>query len=212
MNRPFEEWDARKYLEYRLFWPYSFGMRGQWMSHQIDTVHWFTGLKHPRSAVANGGIYKWKDGCRNWDTTTAVFDYGLQDDKEKGFQVVFTSKMQKGDENPAEIYYLNGGKLGLITNIVSPKGGLTKEQAAAMGIKKKLLPTLKLAELVKVDAAADTRVDDLVSNHMINWVKCIRSRKTTNAPVEAAYHHSIANKMHLLERAIKQHLTKLSNK
>ncbi|RYZ47050.1 MAG: Gfo/Idh/MocA family oxidoreductase, partial [Sphingobacteriales bacterium] len=75
MNRPFEKWDPRKYLEYRLFWPYSSGMPGQWMSHQIDTVHWFSGLAHPRSVVANGGIYMWKDGRRNWDTTTAVFDY-----------------------------------------------------------------------------------------------------------------------------------------
>jgi predicted dehydrogenase len=195
MNRPFEAWDPRKYLEYRLFWPYSSGMPGQWMSHQIDTVHWFTGLKHPRSVVANGGIYKWKDGRRNWDTTTAVFDYGPQDDKEKGFQVVFTSRMHNGDERPAEIYYSNGGKLDLITNTVSPEGGLTKRHAEAMGMKENLLPTLKLAELVKVDAAADAGADDLVSNHMRNWMECIRSRKETNAPVEAGYYHSIANIM-----------------
>src|SRR5690606_10863844 len=56
MNRPYEAWDPRKYLEYRLFWPYSSGMPGQWMSHQIHTVHWFTKLDHPRSVVANGGI------------------------------------------------------------------------------------------------------------------------------------------------------------
>ena len=28
MNRPFEPWDARKFLEYRLFWPYSSGIPG----------------------------------------------------------------------------------------------------------------------------------------------------------------------------------------
>ena len=33
MNRPYEEWDPRKYLEYRLFWPYSSGIPGQWMCH-----------------------------------------------------------------------------------------------------------------------------------------------------------------------------------
>ncbi len=44
MNRPNESFDPRKYLEYRLFWPYSSGLPGQWMSHQIDTVHWFSGL------------------------------------------------------------------------------------------------------------------------------------------------------------------------
>ena len=62
MNRPAEPFNARKHLEYRLFWPYSSGLPGQWMSHQIDTVHWFSNLKHPRSVVANGGVYVWKDG------------------------------------------------------------------------------------------------------------------------------------------------------
>ena len=57
MNRPAEPFDPRKYLEFRLFWPYSSGIPDQWLVHQIDTVHWFTGLPHPRSVVANGGIY-----------------------------------------------------------------------------------------------------------------------------------------------------------
>ncbi len=87
MNRPYEAFDPRKYLEFRLFWPYSSGLPGQWMSHQIDTVHWFSGLKHPRSVVANGGIYMWKDGRKNWDTITAAFDYGPMDDPSTGFQV-----------------------------------------------------------------------------------------------------------------------------
>src|SRR5207249_10057219 len=46
-----------------------------WLVHQIDTVHWFTGLPRPRSVVANGGCYCWRDGRKNWDTMTAVFDY-----------------------------------------------------------------------------------------------------------------------------------------
>jgi hypothetical protein len=33
--------------------------------------------------VANGGIYLWKDGRQNWDTMTAVFDYGPLDDLTK---------------------------------------------------------------------------------------------------------------------------------
>src|SRR2546430_6277933 len=58
---PYEPWDPRKYLEYRLFWPYSSGIPDQWMVHQIDTVHWFTDLPRPRSVVANGGVYLWKE-------------------------------------------------------------------------------------------------------------------------------------------------------
>lgn len=195
LNRPYEPFNPRIYLEYRLFWPYSSGMPGQWMSHQIDTVHWFTGLPHPRSVTANGGIYEWKDGRRNWDTTTAVFDYGPLDDAIYGFQVTFSSRMHNGDEHPAEIYYSNGGELNLITNTVSPRGGLTQKAASAMHMQANLLPEVKLPNTQAVVASANTGADALSSNHMRNWLECIRSRKEPNAPVEAGYHHSIANIM-----------------
>lgn len=195
LNRPYENFDPRKYLEYRLFWPYSSGQPGQWMSHQIDTVHWFSGLKHPRSVVANGGIYTWKDGRTNWDTTTAVFDYGPEDDLSSGFQVTFSSRMSNGDENPAEIYYSNGGELNLNTNKVSPKGGLTKRFADEMGMQPNLLPEINLSDAAKVVASANTGGDVLTSNHVRNWMECVRSRKQPHAPVEAGYSHSIANIM-----------------
>ena len=193
LNRPFEKFDARKHLEYRLFWPYSSGMPGQWMSHQIDTVHWFSGLQHPRSVVANGGVYVWKDGRQNWDTTTAVFDYGPSNDPTAGFQVTFASRMHNGDERPTEIYFSNGGELNLITNKVTPTGGLTENFAKAMNLKANLLPEVDIsAKGEKVVASAITGGDILTSNHVRNWMECVRSRKETHAPVEAGYAHAIA--------------------
>jgi len=196
MNRPYEAFDPRKYLEFRLFWPYSSGLPGQWMSHQIDTVHWFSGLSHPRSVVANGGIYMWKDGRRNWDTITAVFDYGPQNDPSSGFQVTFASRMHNGDENPSEIYYSNGGELNLMTNKVSPKGGLRAGPAAAMKMQPNLLPEVSLErDSEKVIASANTGGDKLTSAHMRNFMECVRSRKQPHAPVEAGYSHAIATIM-----------------
>ena len=195
INRPADTFDPRKYLEFRLFWPYSSGLPGQWMSHQIDTVHWFSGLQHPRSVVANGGIYMWKDGRKNWDTITAVFDYGPVNDPSTGFQVTFASRMHNGDEHPAEIYYSNGGTLDLNTNLVSSKGGLTKSMAAAMNMQPNLLPEMSLSEAEPVIASANTGGDKLTSNHIRNWMECIRSRQQPHAPVEAGYSHSIATIM-----------------
>jgi predicted dehydrogenase len=192
MNRPAEAWDPRKYLEFRLFWPYSSGIPGQWLCHQIDTVHWFTGLPHPRSVAANGGIYLWKDGRKNFDTLTCVFDYGPLNDPAKGFQVVYSSRFTNSAGGTKEIYYSNGGELNLDTNKVTPNGGMTEREARAMGLKANLIPEESLGDAVAVETAANTGGDPMTSAHVRNWMECVRSRKRPNAPVEAGYQHGIA--------------------
>ncbi len=195
MNRPEASWNPRKYLEFRLFWPYSSGIPSQWMAHQIDTVHWFTGLNHPRSVAANGGIYQWKDGRENSDTMTAVMDYGPLDDKSKGFQVVYSSRFTNSAGGVKEIYYSNAGELNLDTNKITPTGRLTEIHAADMDMQPNLLQEAMLAEPSKAETGADTGVDSLTSAHIRNWMECVRDRKQPNAPVLAGYNHSIANIM-----------------
>jgi hypothetical protein len=103
------------------------------------------------------------------------------------------SRMHNGDEHPSELYYSNGGELNLITNKVSPAGGLEKRFADAMNMQPNLLPELDLVkEQVKVVASANTGGDPLTSAHVRNWMESVRSRKQPHAPVEAGYHHSIA--------------------
>jgi predicted dehydrogenase len=193
LNNPYEPFDARKYLEFRLFWPYSSGIPDQWLVHQIDTVHWFSGLAHPRSVVANGGIYLWKDGRQNWDTMTAVFDYGPLDDLSKGFQVQYSSRFTNSAGGVKELYYSNGGMIDMDKQTVTPTGGLRAREAAAMGMKENLLPSLSLSEnAAGASTAADTGKDPMTSANMRNWMECVRSRKTPNAPIEAGYSHSVA--------------------
>ncbi|MBI5397131.1 MAG: Gfo/Idh/MocA family oxidoreductase [Verrucomicrobia bacterium] len=192
LNRPFEPWDPRKYLEFRLFWPYSSGIPGQWMCHQIDTVNWFSGFNYPRSVVANGGIYMWKDGRTNADTLTAVFDYGPQEKEKGGFQVIFASRMTNSVGSVKEVYYSNGGMMDLDKGVVTPEGGLKEKEAAVMGMKPNLLPEVKLTDAVKIETSANTGKDPLTSAHMRNWMECIRSRKDPVAPIEAGFYHAVA--------------------
>jgi predicted dehydrogenase len=145
----------------------------------IDTVHWFSGLPHPRSAVANGGIYQWKDGRTNADTLTVVFDYGPADDPSTGFQVQFTSRFSNSAGDTKELYYSNAGMINLDTNEISDRGGLHEEEAAAMGMKPDLLVAGKL-EGPGVVTAANTGSDALTSNHVKNWMECVR---TGNSPM-----------------------------
>jgi len=191
LNRPVAAFDPRKYLEFRLFWPYSSGIPGQWMAHQIDTVHWFTGISHPKSVAANGGIYLWKDGRTNFDTMTAVMDYG---DAKNDFQVVYSSRFTNSAGGVKEVYFSNGGSLNLDTNKISPEGGLEEKEAAAMNLKANLLEASDLPG-VKLVTSADTGSDPMTVAHMRNWIECVRTRKKPNADVMAGYNHSIANIM-----------------
>ena len=193
LNNPPEPFDPRKYVEFRLFWPYSSGIPDQWMVHQIDTVHWFTGFPRPRSVVANGGIYFWRDGRKNWDTMTAVFDYGPLDDASKGFQVVYSSRMTNEAGEVKELYYSNGGTLDLDKKTVSPEGGLSKKYADEMGLQPNLLPRISLLDSApKIATSADTGGDPDTSANVRNWMECVRSRETPNANIEAGYQHSVA--------------------
>jgi predicted dehydrogenase len=198
LNLPKVPFDARKYLEFRLFWPYSSGIPDQWLVHQIDTVHWFTGLPHPRSVVANGGIYLWKDGRQNWDTMTAVFDYGPLDDLTKGFQVQYSSRFTNSAGGVKELYYSNGGMIDMDKQTVTPTGGLDAKMAAQMKMQPNQLPSFSLMDKVeKMATDANTsggapKGDPQTIANMRNWMECVRSRKTPNASIRAGYSHSIA--------------------
>jgi hypothetical protein len=150
-------------------------------------------LPHPRSCVANGGIYLWKDGRKNWDTMTAVFDYGPLDDPSRGFQVQYTSRFTNSAGGVKELYYSNGGMIDMDKQTVTPNGGLTAKSAAEMKMQPNLLPSFPLSDHVEeVSTAADTKGDPQTSANMRNWMECVRSRKTPNASIEAGYSHSIA--------------------
>jgi predicted dehydrogenase len=193
LNLPRAPFDARKYLEFRLFWPYSSGIPDQWLVHQIDTVHWFSGYPHPRSVVANGGIYLWKDGRKNWDTMTAVFDYGPEDDLTKGFQVQYSSRFTNSAGGVKELYYSNAGMMDMDKGRVTADGGLNAKYAGEMKMQPNQLQPFSLSDdEQKVETSANTGGDPQTSANMRNWMECVRSRKTPNASIEAGYSHSVA--------------------
>ncbi len=176
------EFDPRKYLEFRLFWPFSSGIPGQWMCHQIDTVGWYTGLLHPLSAVASGGTYAWNDGRMSFDTFTTILEYGPSKLNDKGFQAVFSSRQTNSARGNVEKYHGPNGTIDLCRGRWSNEGVEGKKR-----VEGKLTENYKAAE-----TAANTGGDSLTSAHMYNWMKCVRDRKDPNASVDAGYGHAIA--------------------
>jgi predicted dehydrogenase len=181
--------DPRKYLEFRLFWPFSSGVTGQWMCHQIDTVAWFMGMPYPKSAVSSGGLYQWVDGRQSFDTFTTVMEYGESGVKGKGFQVMFQSHQHNcgggskpNNESPVEKYFGPNGCVDMGSGMVTNEGVERQKPTS------EALPAPKET----VVTSANTGGDSLTSAHMRNWMECVRDRKDPNAPIEAGYSHSVA--------------------
>jgi predicted dehydrogenase len=182
MGRSRESFDPHKYIEFRLYWPYSSGIPCQWMVHQIDALHFLTGLPHPRSVVAQGGIYQWQDGRINPDTVTAVFDYGPLNDSSKGFQAIYSSRMGNSAHGNSDTYFSKDGTFDLSSGKITRGGGLPEPKAG--------WKATTLAERTLGDETA--RRENSVVAHMRNWLECVRSRKSPIADIEAGYNHSVA--------------------
>jgi predicted dehydrogenase len=186
MTKPPRPFDPQLYFEFRLYKEFSSGIADQWMSHAIDLVHWFMGDRYPRSVVAHGGTFAWRDGRQNPDTFQALLDY------PKGFMVSYSTSF--GNDAPSFTRYM--GKKATLMNIGgegSPRYKLVEEKGnhednpevdRLRAEKDVLFPGDK--------ALPPAGMGDLDLHHMENWLECLRSRQQPHATVNEGYAHSLA--------------------
>jgi len=166
-DRPFNPVECAGWYGFRHF---SDGPVPGYGSHFIDLVHYITGAQFPTSAVCLGGVYTWIDENKFTcpDHVHALWTY------PEGFMVSYSSNFGNGSGNSFKIF----GDVGVMDLVnwtepfVTAEGG-SKNKGAIRG-----------KDPVKPVERPD---------HFLDWLQCIRSRKTPNAPIEAGYNHSIAN-------------------
>jgi predicted dehydrogenase len=194
MTKPGRPFDPQIYFEFRLYKDFSSGIADQWMSHGIDLVHWFMDDPLPRSAVAHGGIYAWKDGRENPDTFQALLEY------PKGFMASFSTSF--GNDAPSFTRYM--GKKATLFNLGgegSPRYKLVEERGnhednpdvdKQRAEKYVQLPGDKGAILSQAKDLPPMGIGDLTLEHMTNWFECLRSRQQPHATVREGFAHSVA--------------------
>ena len=186
LTKPYRPFDPKVYCEFRLYKEFSSGIPDQWMSHATDLVHWFMNDSFPRSVVANGGIFAWRDGRENPDTFQALLEY------PKGFLLSYSTSF--GNDAPSFTRFM--GKKSTLINIGgegSPRYQLVEEKGnheenanidQTRAAKYVLLPgETKLPPM---------GIDDLSLEHMTNWFECMRSRQQPNCTVQDGFAHSVA--------------------
>jgi predicted dehydrogenase len=85
-NAPKRPFDAARFFQFRNWWDYGTGIAGDEYVHLLSRVHYLMGVQFPISAVANGGIYKWKGDRDVPDIHNTLYDYGK-------FQVQVTANL-----------------------------------------------------------------------------------------------------------------------
>jgi predicted dehydrogenase len=181
-KRPIAPFDPLEYAAYGLLSPQDAGIPVEGFNHLMDTVHWFSGCGHPRSVVASGG---WAKEGHQADALTIIFDYGPDNDLTSGFQVHFTAHASDETELK-EVYYANGRSLQVAPPPIAVSGVPTQENVVAID-----------GQPCRLTGVADAHQTDALftQRHVKNWMECVRSHRTPNAPIEAGYHCSIAQLM-----------------
>ncbi len=186
MTKPPRPFDPQIYFEFRLYKEFSSGIADQWLSHAIDLVHWFMGDRYPRSVVAHGGIFAWRDGRQNPDTFQALLEY------PRGFMVSYSTSF--GNDAPSFTRYM--GKKATLLNIGgegSPRYKLVEEKGNHEDDPEIDRQRAEKDVLLAGDKALPPAgMGDLDLHHMENWLKCLRSREQPHATVTDGYAHSVA--------------------
>jgi predicted dehydrogenase len=186
MTKPHRPFDPRVYFEFRLYKEFSSGIPDQWMSHGIDLVHWFMEDSYPRSVVAHGGVFAWRDGRENPDTFHALLEY------PKGFLVSYATSF--GNDSPGFTRYM--GKKATLLNIGgegSPRYQLVEETGNHEDDAD--VDRRRAATYVKLqgeDKLPPMGIDDMTTEHMANWFECLRARQPPHCTVDDGFAHSVA--------------------
>ena len=181
--RPF---DPQLYFEFRLYKEFSSGIPDQWMSHAIDLVHWFMDDNYPTSVMSHGGVFAWHDGRENADTFQTLLEY------PKGFLVSYSTSF--GNDAPSFTRYM--GKKATLINIGgegSPRFQLIEEKGTHeddVDVDQKRKATY--VQLPGERGLPPMGIDDLTTEHMANWIACMRSRQQPHCTVNEGFAHSVA--------------------
>jgi len=176
-GRPARPFDAFRFINWRLFWEFSGGNITENMVHQLSWIMGVLDLPVPVAAYMSGGEFSEKDSREVPDTIAVTLDFPT--DLVVTWQSTFSNS-----------------RYGLGERILGSHGTVERVSGSTDMV------TGRLTSGVRYDPEKANRPDGAAvlgqspdQDHMANFVDCVRSRKTPNAPVEVGYRTAVAAHM-----------------
>ncbi len=169
MDLPKRPFNATRYSGWYGYRETSDGPVPGFASHYIDLVHYITGAKFPSSCVGMGSTFTWKDEYQFTcpDHVQATWTY------PEGFMVSYSTNMGNSAGSSFKIFG-DQGVLDMVNwnaPILSAEGG-SKNKGTIRGKQ-------AVTEIPRPD-------------HFLDFLQCLRTRKTPNASIDAGYQHAVA--------------------
>ncbi|HLH08957.1 MAG TPA: Gfo/Idh/MocA family oxidoreductase [Terriglobales bacterium] len=187
-GRPDHGFDGNQFINWRLFWEFSGGNITENMVHQIAWIMSALDLPLPTAAYMSGGIFSEKDGRQVPDTIAVTFDFP---EKVVTWQSTFSNS-----------------HFGLGERILGTDGSIehlwgTNDMVTGRSVQS----WHYYPEKVNRPGGSAITGESKDQDHMANWIDCVRTRKTPNAPVEIGYRSAVACHMANLSYRRRQRVT-----
>jgi len=163
---PARDFDADRYINWRLFQDYSGGNVHENMSQQLAFWYKVIGLDIPYAVTMTGGLYRWQDGREVPDTMNVVMEHEtLLFSWDSGF---------------------GNNQLGVNEDVLGTDGTISRGQQI------RYLPQ-KVNRPEGTEMLGQTNTPPRA--HMQNFLDCIRTGKQTNCPFDIGFRVSVACSM-----------------
>jgi predicted dehydrogenase len=149
------DYDPQQYWNFRAYLDFGGGQVTDLFTHWIDVVHMLMGNEVPKSAVAAGGVYNYKDGRTAPDTINVLLEYPAD------YTATFEATLAPGIR-------------GAAVEMCGTEGRLLIDREHY-----EFHPAGRNAQPVIVQAEPH----DMTTDHVNNFLDCVRSRKLPNADV-----------------------------
>ncbi len=219
-NAPKKPFSIDRFYNWTKFFDYDTGMLGQLFSHEYDAVNQLLRIGIPKSAVATGGIYYWKDNREIPDVLNAIFEYPERE-MTLTFSATLASARQRGRVFMGHDASM---ELGRSLSITADYNSTRYKKRIADGTIDTRGPMLTVSpgsgEIDAVTSATEKyyasrgltsttingRPVDVTHLHLKEWIDCIRNGNEPSGNIERAFEEGItilmAHKAYMEKRRV----------